>query len=204
MEYFIYNNTDYTVSAPDVHYVREMEEANGGSIGITKVLKIGPKSWGTTRRCIQEEVEASVSGGMLYSSSKKGNILICTKEEYEEKNREQASDRLETSIGIHNQEKEVSQSFGFLNKVVKKTDTLNINDFLIGSDDIVEEVEEEPVTVNKNSRLDDLENKMALMMESINNLAKIVSGNNKPVKKKVVKKPTKVEKKKNVQNRKRK
>ena len=213
MEYFIYNNTNYTVSITDVHYVSNYEAGNGGSLGMTAVFRVEPKSWNTTRRCDSQEVEKSIQVGMLRTSRDKGNIIICDREEFEAKTREQASHRLETSMGISGQEKEAQQGFGFLNKVVKKTNqpVMNINDFIVG--EIEETVEEEPVvdSVPENSRIQALEEQMASMQGALKDIVGLLQSNQAPkksVKKTVAKvsKPKKTvkNKKTNVQNRKRK
>lgn len=206
MEYFIYNNTDYTVSVPDVHYTNTFEAGVGGSFGTTNVFRIEPHSWNTTRRCKSDEVEASISGGILYGSAKKGNVVVCTREEYEQKTREQASNRLESSMGISGQEKEAKQDFGFLNKVVKRSAPapMDINDFIVG--DVVEEEEpevvEEPV---KDDRITTLETEVASMKGALNDIVGLLKAQQAPKKtvKKAVKK-TVTKKKANVQNKHRK
>lgn len=210
MEYFIYNNTDYTVSVPDVHYNNTFEAGVGGSFGTTNVFRIEPHSWNTTRRCKSDEVEASLAGGILYGSAKKGNVLVCTREEYEQKTREQASNRLESSMGISGQEKEAKQDFGFLNKVVKRSApaTVDINDFIVG--DVVEgedvEVVEEPV---KDDRITTLETEVASMKGALNDIVGLLKAQQAPKKsvKKTVKKAVKktvTKKKTNVQSKHRK
>lgn len=192
MEYYIYNNTDYTVSVPDVHYNNTFEAGAGGSFGTTNVFRIEPHSWNTTRRCKSDEVEASISGGILFGSVKKGNVIVCTREEYEAKTRQQASNRLESSMGISGQEKEAQQGFGFLNKVVKRSPTtsLDINDFLIGEveEEQVEEpeVKEEPV---ENDRITALENEMSSMRGALNDIVGLLKAQQAP--KKTVKKAVK-------------
>ena len=193
MEYFIYNNTEYTVSVPDVHYNNTFESGAGGSFGTTNVFRIEPHSWNTTRRC-----------------KKKGNVIVCTREEYEIKTREQASSRLESSMGISGQEKEAKQDFGFLNKVVKRSTpaTVDINDFIVG--DVVEEedveVVEEPV---KDDRITTLETEVASMKGALNDIVGLLKAQQAPKKsvKKTVKKAVKktvTKKKTNVQNKHRK
>lgn len=206
MEYFIYNNTDYTVSVPDVHYNNTFEAGAGGSFGTTNVFRIEPHSWNTTRRCKSDEVEASISGGILFGSVKKGNVIVCTREEYEVKTRQQASSRLESSMGISGQEKEAKQDFGFLNKVVKRSETpaMDINDFIVG------EVEEEPEEVvietpQENDRITALEQEMSSMKGALNDIVGLLKAQQAPKKtvRKAVKKPA-TKKKTNVQNKHRK
>lgn len=206
MEYFIYNNTDYTVSVPDVHYNNTFEAGAGGSFGTTNVFRIEPHSWNTTRRCKSDEVEASISGGILFGSVKKGNVIVCTREEYEQKTREQASSRLESSMGISGQEKEAQQGFGFLNKVVKRSATpatMDINDFIVG------EIEEEPEVIEpepvENDRITALEQEMSSMKGALNDIVGLLKAQQAPKKsvKKAVKKTT-AKKKTNVQNKHRK
>lgn len=206
MEYFIYNNTDYTVSVPDVHYNNTFEAGAGGSFGTTNVFRIEPHSWNTTRRCKSDEVEASISGGILFGSVKKGNVIVCTREEYEQKTREQASSRLESSMGISGQEKEAQQGFGFLNKVVKRSATpatMNINDFIVG------EIEEEPEVIEpepvENDRITALEQEMSSMKGALNDIVGLLKAQQAPKKsvKKAVKKTT-AKKKTNVQSKHRK
>lgn len=208
MEYFIYNNTDYTVSVPDVHYNNTFEAGAGGSFGTTNVFRIEPHSWNTTRRCKSDEVEASISGGILFGSVKKGNVIVCTREEYEAKTREQASSRLESSMGISGQEKEAQQGFGFLNKVVKKsaTSSININDFLIS--DTQEEIIEEPeevVETKDDGRILTLEQEVSSMKGVLDNIVTLLQAKQTPKKsvKKAVKKSAN-KKKTNVQNKHRK
>lgn len=206
MEYFIYNNTDYTVSVPDVHYNNTFEAGAGGSFGTTNVFRIEPHSWNTTRRCKSDEVEASISGGILFGSVKKGNVIVCTREEYEQKTREQASSRLESSMGISGQEKEAQQGFGFLNKVVKRSATpatMDINDFIVG------EIEEEPEVIEpepvENDRITALEQEMSSMKGALNDIVGLLKAQQAPKKsvKKAVKKTT-AKKKTNVQSKHRK
>lgn len=209
MEYFIYNNTDYTVSVPDVHYNNTFEAGAGGSFGTTNVFRIEPHSWNTTRRCKSDEVEASISGGILFGSVKKGNVIVCTREEYEAKTREQASSRLESSMGISGQEKEAQQGFGFLNKVVKKsaTSSININDFLISDtqEEIIEEPEEEVVETKNDGRILTLEQEVSSMKGVLDNIVTLLQAKQTPKKsvKKAVKKSAN-KKKTNVQNKHRK
>lgn len=209
MEYFIYNNTDYTVSVPDVHYNNTFEAGAGGSFGTTNVFRIEPHSWNTTRRCKSDEVEASISGGILFGSVKKGNVIVCTREEYEAKTREQASSRLESSMGISGQEKEAQQGFGFLNKVVKKsaTSSININDFLISDtqEEIIEEPEEEVVETKNDGRILTLEQEVSSIKGVLDNIVTLLQAKQTPKKsvKKAVKKSAN-KKKTNVQNKHRK
>lgn len=217
MEYFIYNNTDYTVSVPDVHYNSTFEAGAGGSIGTTNVFRIEPHSWNTTRRCKSDEVENSIAGGILFNSSRKGNITICTREEYEVKTREQASNRLESSMGISGQEKEAQQGFGFLNKVVKKsaTPSIDISDFIV-NDEVEavepESVEPEVVEVTDpkvDSRFLALEDQVASMKGALDNIAALLQAKKAPKKtkksvKKVAKPKKTVTKKTNVQSKHRK
>lgn len=205
MEYFIYNNTDYTVSVPDVHYNNTFEAGAGGSFGTTNVFRIEPHSWNTTRRCKSDEVEASISGGILFGSVKKGNVIVCTREEYEVKTRQQASSRLESSMGISGQEKEAQQGFGFLNKVVKKsaTPSININDFLISDEETEEVVDDTPevIEVKDDSRITALEEQMSSMKGALDNIAALLQAQKAPKKsvKKAVKKPA-TKKKTNAKN----
>lgn len=210
MEYFIYNNTNYTVSITDVHYVSNYEAGNGGSLGMTAVFRVEPKSWNTTRRCDSQEVEKSIQVGMLRTSRDKGNIIICDREEYEAKTREQASHRLETSMGISGQEKEAQQGFGFLNKVVKKTNqpVMNINDFIVGEVDEVEDTLEEDITLptQEVQRIAELEEQMSDVKGTLKEIVLLLQkgAQQKKVVKKAVKSKNSVSKKTNVQNRKRK
>lgn len=210
MEYFIYNNTNYTVSITDVHYVSNYEAGNGGSLGMTAVFRVEPKSWNTTRRCDSQEVEKSLQVGMLRTSRDKGNIIVCDRSEYEEKTREQATGRMESALGLSGQEKEVQQGFGFLNKVAKQTTqsqlNLDINDFLVAdtAEEIVNEPEQEVVT-HDDSRISALEEQVSSMqgaLKDIVGLLKVKSAPKKSIKKNVKKVAPK--KKNNVQNRKRK
>lgn len=198
MEYYIYNNTDYTVSIPDVHYISSYESNDGGVIGITPVFRIEPHSWNTTRRCSLEEVEQSIAVGCISSSVKKGNIIVCSKDEYFEKVHNNASSKLEVSLGISGQEKEAKQDFGFLNKVVKKSNTteININDFLIDdSSENIEDIPQVEIPVEENNRITNLESAVVNIQSTLNNL--IDTLNNTSVQKKS-------KRKSNVQNRKRK
>lgn len=198
MEYYIYNNTDYTVSITDVHYINSYESSDGGVIGITPVFRIEPHSWNTTRRCSSEEVEQSIAVGCINSSVKKGNIIVCSKDEYFEKMHNNASSKLEVSLGISGQEKEAKQDFGFLNKVVKKSNTteININDFLIDdSSENIEDIPQVEIPVEENNRITNLESAVVNIQSTLNNL--IDTLNNTSVQKKS-------KRKSNVQNRKRK
>lgn len=210
MEYFIYNNTNYTVSITDVHYVSNYEAGNGGSLGITAVFRIEPHSWNTTRRCDSQEVEKSIQVGMLRASREKGNIIICDRSEYEEKTREQAAGRMESTLGLSGQEKEAQQSFGFLNKAIKKSATpvMNINDFIIGEVDEEEDTLEEDITLptQEVQRIAELEEQMSDVKGTLKEIVLLLQkgAQQKKVVKKAVKSKNSVSKKKNVQNRKRK
>lgn len=207
MDYYIYNNTDYTISATDVHYSSDFEQGSGGSLGITKLFRIEPHSWNTTRRCKSDEVEASLSAGILKSSLDNGRILVCTKEEYEVKTREQASNRLESSMGISGQEKEVQQGFGFLNKVVKKqSNSIDIADLIVDSVDEDEDdvLDEDVVLEDKTElRIKALESSVSSIQGALSDIVTLLKNGKAPQKKAVTKKPAQ-KKKTNVQNRKRK
>ena len=172
------------LSITDVHYLFDNASASTASVGITQIFKLAPKSWGVTRGCAQDEVEKSVSGGMLHSLLSKGHVKICDRYEYENEIRKTQTERVEVDLGIKGDNAQVNHSFGFLPKAVKKTTLLNS---LLVSDGEEEEVVEEPVYENvgdvnrDNDRLTALENKFDKMCGI---LEQLVNKETKPKKKK--------------------
>lgn len=181
--YYIYNNTDYLLSITDVHYLFDNASATTSSVGITQIFKLAPKSWGVTRGCASDEVEKSISGGMLRSLISKGHVKVCDRYEYETQVRKAQSEKVEIDLGIKGDNAQVNHSFGFLPKAIKSS---RLSSLLV-SDGEEEEVVEEPVYENvgdvnrDNDRLTALENKFDKMCGI---LEQLVNKETKPKKKK--------------------
>ena len=181
--YYIYNNTDYLLSITDVHYLFDNASATTSSVGITQIFKLAPKSWGVTRGCASDEVEKSISGGMLRSLVSKGHVKVCDRYEYETQIRKSQSEKVEIDLGIKGDNAQVNHSFGFLPKAIKSS---RLSSLLVSGEE-EEEVAEEPTYENvgdvnrDNDRLTALENKFDKMCGI---LEQLVNKETKPKKKK--------------------
>lgn len=188
MSYFIYNNTDILLTINDVHYLSDVESSAFGSIGITKIFKIAPRSWGTTRGCNSDEVEKSISSGSLKRLSDAKHIKICEKEEYFDTIRKEATTKLETDMGIVGSSVETPQGFGFLNKATKKTsvdNSFDINKFIVSDTEESDYTDVEETQIQENTDTEDrinlLENKLSTLTDMMSQLTDLVV-NGKPKK----------------------
>lgn len=135
MKYYIYNNTGSVIYVTDVHISISESFEGEGTLGLSDVLKIAPKSWGSTSRCSLTEVESSLDSGCLKRLQDNKHVVVLTRQEYEDRVLNKASEKLEKDMGIKNVPVE-EHGFGFLSKAIKKED--NINNALVNKPEVTD------------------------------------------------------------------